>query len=303
MPCFKPTKAWQYLDPKMPDKPIFHQPERHANKPIELPCGKCIGCRSDKALDWTVRMTHEASLYEYNQFVTLTYDEENIPHDFGLHHKHYQDWIRKLRKHYPEISLRYYMCGEYGEINSRPHFHAAIFNLNITDLEQYSERDGHKTFTSKKMTKIWGKGNVIMGESLTPQSCAYIAGYMLKELKAIDQEHGFRITDLETGQEFDRISPYQRMSNRPGIGRNWIEKYQTDTFPDDFIILDGKRFPVPDYYLRRLKDEDPKLYEEIKSDRVTKMESKQFAENSTPERLEVREKVKLASVKQKRKDL
>ena len=35
---------------------------------------------------------------------------------------------------------------------------------------------------------------------------------------------------------------------QPGLGKAWFLKYYKDLFPSDFVILDGKRFPMPPYY-------------------------------------------------------
>ena len=38
-----------------------------------LPCGKCLGCRSRQAMDWSTRIWCESRLHEQNAFLTLTY--------------------------------------------------------------------------------------------------------------------------------------------------------------------------------------------------------------------------------------
>ena len=46
---------------------------------IEVPCGKCLECRLDHARQWADRCILEASEYDDNCFLTLTYDDLNIP--------------------------------------------------------------------------------------------------------------------------------------------------------------------------------------------------------------------------------
>lgn len=65
-------------------------------------------------MEWAVRCVHEAKFHEKSMFITLTYDEKNVPEDYGLHHEHFQKFIRSFRKRTGE-KLRYFMCGEYGE--------------------------------------------------------------------------------------------------------------------------------------------------------------------------------------------
>lgn len=58
-------------------------PVRIRNKRTNLyeyvPCGKCNTCRNRKASAWVSRLNDEASCWPYVWFVTLTYDEQNVP--------------------------------------------------------------------------------------------------------------------------------------------------------------------------------------------------------------------------------
>lgn len=46
---------------------------------IVIPCGKCEDCKLDYARDWSVRCMCESTLWNDNYFVTLTYNDENLP--------------------------------------------------------------------------------------------------------------------------------------------------------------------------------------------------------------------------------
>lgn len=79
-----------------------------------LPCGQCIGCRLQRSADWATRCIHEAKSHRYNCWLTLTYNDENLPsrYDTGLihpvtrrkiysgtlHKLHVQKFLRQLRK-------------------------------------------------------------------------------------------------------------------------------------------------------------------------------------------------------------
>ncbi len=116
---------------------------------MEVACSQCIGCRLDHAGMWASRIEHESSLYDDsngNCFITLTYDEEHLPQDWSLDKSHFQKFMKRLRKRYPQ-KIRYYHCGEYGEncrhgIHTtlcpgcnvgRPHYHAILFNIDFHD--------------------------------------------------------------------------------------------------------------------------------------------------------------------------
>lgn len=99
MTCFHPIPA--YRDG---DGPIqFHDTGK--GRPIEIPCGQCIGCRLERSRQWAMRCVHEASLHDDNCFVTLTYNDQHIPSDAGLRHRDYQLFMKRLRKAYPKKKL------------------------------------------------------------------------------------------------------------------------------------------------------------------------------------------------------
>lgn len=72
-----------------------------------------------------------------------------------------------------------------------------------------------------------------------------------------------------------------------------------DCFPSDFVVIDGKKRPVPKAYQRILKDRflhkgaDPNRLVPVDDAKLRQLRVKEFAkanaENNTPERLAVRE--------------
>lgn len=57
------------------------------------------------------------------------------------------------------------------------------------------------------------------------------------------------------------------MSRRPGIGSGWYEKYSRDVFPSDHVVVRGSIARPPRFYLNRLEQIDPALFEKVKKDR------------------------------------
>lgn len=43
-----------------------------------LPCGRCIGCMSDRGRAWAIRCYHEQSLHLSSSFLTLTYNDAHL---------------------------------------------------------------------------------------------------------------------------------------------------------------------------------------------------------------------------------
>lgn len=46
---------------------------------IQVPCGKCEACRLSRAYKWVSRLQDEMLCHKYVFFVTLTYDDDNLP--------------------------------------------------------------------------------------------------------------------------------------------------------------------------------------------------------------------------------
>ena len=63
-----------------------------------VPCGKCMACRVKRTMEWSVRILDEASYYKTNTFLTLTYNDENLPKDGSLSKEEVQKYLKRLRE-------------------------------------------------------------------------------------------------------------------------------------------------------------------------------------------------------------
>lgn len=265
---------------------------------IKIPCRACTGCRLDHRSMWSIRLMNEAQMHEHNQFVTFTYSDDNLPKNNNLDQRDMQLMFKRLRRKINTTKLRYTYSGEYGGITSRPHFHAIIFDLQVPDLEILTKNSrGEPLYSSEFLDKIWQKGHTTTGK-VTPQSCAYVAGYMLKDSDgSYDKRDTYKTIDCSTGEETERNRPFARYSNRPAIGKTWFDKYHSDLFPGDQMILTGgKKAAVPKYYLNQLEKLNPKMHAEIKAKRQLKIEDPYIQWNNTPERKAVRAIVRNAKM-------
>ena len=72
MTCYHPIQAWRSLSGRNPDTGLwpvfFKRSEGYSDLEVQVPCGKCVGCRLDKSRKWAIRCVHEASLYNNNCF-------------------------------------------------------------------------------------------------------------------------------------------------------------------------------------------------------------------------------------------
>lgn len=284
MPCYHPLKG--YYSNEIGDtgkrQIVFRKDEAFCPAPIYVPCGKCIGCRLEKSRQWAMRCMHEASLYEDNCFLTLTYDDQHLPVGGSLNKRDIQLFLKRLRK-VTQRKIRFYQCGEYGDLLQRPHHHVIIFNYDFLDKRIYSVRDGARYYVSPLLMELWPHGFSIVAD-VTFESAAYVARYAVK-----------KITGSSAASHYgSRLPEYATMSRRGGIGKDWINKYKSDVFPGDFVVVrGGLKCRPPLFYDRILELTDKKLYDTVKIKRAV-----YGIENRESERrLETKERIKLSRIK------
>lgn len=237
MACYKP---WTFKD---------------GSRSHPMSCGQCIGCKLRRSSDWASRCMHEASLYDVNSFVLLTYADA----PFSLDHRDFQLFIKRLRKAYPERVIRYFMCGEYGApsmengFTFRPHFHVILFNVWFEDAKYFKlSASGNRLFRSVILERLWPHGHATIG-TVSFDSAAYVARYCVKKVTCPGTEDMYEHIDLDTGEVKVRVSEYGRMSLRPGIGSAWLSKFVSDVVPDGKIVIRGKKAVAPLYYRRKIQ--------------------------------------------------
>jgi len=255
--------------------PISVSKKGYVDLRVTVACGQCIGCRVDRTEDWATRIVHEASLHDLSQFVTLTYSDQHLPPGNTLVKKHYQDFIKRLRYHHGQ-KLRYFAVGEYGDTSERAHYHAVLFGIDFADKRPHSKNEhGDQLFTSDLLDKIWSHGHAFFGK-VTVQSARYVAKYCIKKVNG----------PLAPGHYGSRQPEFAIMSLKPGIGSGWFEKYQSDVYPSDFIVLQGKKRSPPRYYDEQYSRIDELGLELVKSQRLSK--AIQHRADQTPARLKAR---------------
>lgn len=294
MTCYNPLQAWQPLNKTLSKKLVFKDKcPGIGYREIQVACGQCIGCRLKRSREWGIRCIHEASLYDKNCFITLTYNKFNLPVGNSLVLEHFQLFMKRLRKKFGE-GIRFYHCGEYGENYGRPHYHAILFNHDFEDKELWIN-NGHKLYRSRDLEKLWTYGFSSIG-SVTLESACYVARYILKKQLGPDSDKHYEYCDPDSGELLYRKKEYTTMSRRPGIGKNFFDLYYNDIYPNDEITIAGKKhtFQPPRYYdgLYELIDADQ--FEGIKQNRIIKAESNP-SDNLL--RLSQREKCKKLQIK------
>lgn len=277
MPCYHPLKAIKSSS----GVTVLNSDAKLFN--LQLPCGQCVGCRLERSRQWAVRCTHEASQHEHNCFITLTYDDQHLPHDGSLNHRHFQLFMKRLRKHFSNTDIRYYMCGEYGGKLGRPHYHAILFGCNFADYSLWFKSDaGSSLYRSKTLESLWTFGFSSIG-AVTFESAAYVARYCMKKVTGSAADKHYSTVSTVTGEVTSRLPEYNRMSLKPGIGSKWFNRYQTDVFPHDRVIVDGMPTKPPRYYDKLLGRINKDKFDDVKYNRL--VDNLTSYMDNTPQRL------------------
>lgn len=230
---------------------------RDAAHRLDLPCGRCIGCRKRRALEFSVRAQLEHSLWPVGRMLTLTYDEEHIPPNGSLRRADYTKFAKRLRKRVQGVApapwdesrfpLRILACGEYGTRSGRPHYHAIVSNLQFPDEVGVTGRSRG----SDLLSELWPFGHSRV-DDVTPASISYVAGYVRK--KAGSEPRGKRFyedIDDETGEVLLREMEFVQTPQKPGLGLPWLWRYGSD-LRKQFVVLDGKKRPIPRYFVEKM---------------------------------------------------
>ena len=267
MPCFHPITAYHKIGGGI----TWTYQESNGIK-LTVSCKQCTGCRQEYARQWAMRNIHEASLWLNNIFITLTYNDQNLPEHNQLVKKDFQDFMKRLRKNKKANTknpIRFFHCGEYGEKFGRPHYHAILFNTNFNDRKPIL---GQKNLTTSDiLKKLWGKGHVSIGD-VTFQSASYVAGYVQKKINGKQKEDHYRRIDKTTGETWVLPQEYATMSRRPGIAGLWFAKHKKDVYPSDNIHINGKEMRPPKYYDNLFQEQNPLQMEQIKENRTKAMQ-------------------------------
>ena len=234
---------------------------------------------------------HEDSQHEASSFITLTYDDNHLPQYGSLEPHDLKTFWRRLRRATPG-SIRYFACGEYGEQLSRPHYHACVFGWDFPDKYHWRTKNGNHIFRSETLEKLWPAGNSEIG-TVTAQSAAYVAAYVTKKITGARAESHYQRLSLETGELYEVLPEFVRMSLKPAIGKSWFEEFGDETYRHDSVVINGKEQKPPRAYDKWLEEIDDELLQHIKRQRVVK--AKQRGDNS-PDRLRVKEEVKRAAL-------
>jgi hypothetical protein len=219
---------------------------------------------------------HEAKTHEQTCFLTLTFEYE--PKNQSLDVKHVQTFMKALRHHVYPKKVRYFASGEYGEMCEtcgcgkkkcrkikcgrgpyklgRAHYHVALFGYEFKDQEFLKKENEFSLWTSKTLDKLWSHGSCTIGK-VAWDSAVYVAKYTTK-----------KITGEKAKEHYGKRKPeFATMSRKPGIGYPWFKKFRGDVYPEDEVIVNGRKTKPPRAYDKWLEQSDPETYARVKARR------------------------------------
>lgn len=289
MPCYEPTRVVTqegHIDWKKDWRFPLGRDSR-----LNVPCRCCIGCRQGEARQWAIRSFHEAQGHvrqwrdpesgisagvPNSSVITLTYNDEHLPKDGYLKHDDFQRFMMRLRKKRgSKDPVRYFMCGEYGGKNGRPHYHAILFGESFDDTYPVRGAGNKTNQMSHGLNDLWSQRlhpqdrptnmGLATVDTFHFAAAAYVAGYVAKKL-GLPHQTGptVDVVDDVTGEtRVGHPAPeYRQMSRRRGLGYAWItNKTNMDrTYRDDFIQIQEWKFHPPRFYDAIHKKKRPKSH-------------------------------------------
>lgn len=308
----QPSGTYKIVSSK--DSEFFDWIRKQNPDSILIPCGRCLGCRLEYSRSWADRMMLELETAGSAVFITLTYDQDHVPvamcgeDDLPLFYTLWkpdvQNFMKRLRRHFEQKKLRFYLSGEYGENTFRPHYHAIVFGLSLDDFQDKVLKGknelGQFYFISEELQGIWQNGFVLLCD-VSWNTCAYVSRYVTKKVNGVD---GKSLAYLNALPEFSL------MSRKPGIGRQYLDEH-----PDclDFQNINistpdgGLKIVIPKYYLKQLRLTDPERYDNMVKQRMEYANDKmilklQKTSLSMLDYLETEEQKRIDSVKSLRRD-
>jgi hypothetical protein len=221
-------------------------PFKLKDQDVLVPCGKCYNCKRRLASSWSLRVVEESKLAHTAVFLTLTYNNENLPiSKFGYHtlvKKDLQNFFKRLRKLHgsDHKTIRYFAVGEYGGHTKRPHYHIILFNANFIHVQSAWSLNGKEI------------GFVHYGFDVQEEAAGYTVKYISKTCY------------IGKNQQIDDRQPNFRLMSK-GIGKNYFDNPKIVQWhknnPTDRVYVPlkgGKKAPMPRYYKDKIFNESEK---------------------------------------------
>lgn len=262
MPILQPKVKYplSYLTPKYDPHLKYGKTKLNGciNPHNGFPCGKCLYCLEKRRIPWTVRLTHERRFWSRfgipTYFVTLTYDDANLPRD-GVSKRDIQLFLKRLRKFYASLEsnkLKYFCVSEYGPSTHRAHYHLILFGFNR-----------NISTTLRIISKSWNNGFVKVSR-VKPARIKYVTKYSTKFFDKLNDRDSSPLS--EDPDSTSSSSPEFRLISK-GLGISFVNSQSIDYYrnnPDNlFLILDGVKYSLPRYYRDKIFDKNDLQFKQL----------------------------------------
>lgn len=240
MNCTNPITLHSHTSPRFP-------------RGLVVPCGKCLQCKIQKRKEWSIRMLHENDSWDRSCFLTLTYQDKYLPYQpigpYGpvpypwptLQKSDIQKFFKRLRRDLANENrhIKYFACGEYGDDNQRPHYHAIVYGLGLSaDDRNYVMENW--PFCDWKVKAIRENSFGLV----EPDSIQYVAGYINKKYN--------NQVEYEEYHKYAREPTFRILSQ--GLGKEYIYKNAEQLYQNGFLTHKSVPQSIPRYYLDKLDE-------------------------------------------------
>lgn len=221
-----------------------------------VPCGKCVWCREQNAMQWSFRCQLEAKYWKESCVLTLTYavsPRSVVKRDIQL-------FIKRLRKALEPDKISYFCAAEYGSQFKRPHYHMIVFGYSPDDAVFVFTKNGKNYYRSDFIDKLWNyQGMVTIDLKASSEAIGYVVGYTL----------GKCFMEVPKGCE----QPFSLMSRRPAIGKKYLDDNMDLIYEHDKVYVNGKAVRPPKYFDRKFEECVPReIYEKLKLKRSSQID-------------------------------
>lgn len=266
----------------------------------QVPCGKCLECRSLVQSDWCTRLSYEINMFYRNGgigvFLTFTYNDDNLPVFAPLNQPCFRhDDVLKfldrinlyMQRTYGSHMYKYFICSEYGKNTQRPHYHGAFLLQHGVDWHLFVE----------KCRTLWSEHGFMFpkfdghqyvdndGLGVTPTlrngaaSAKYVSKYITKDLSFYNipsiaayldkRNNSFDVPYKKRKELIKRCLPKHWQSNGIGLSQleqiNLFDSNSVETALKNGVYepLSGEVVSLSSYIVNKL------MYKSVKSNRLS----------------------------------
>lgn len=210
-----------------------------------VPCGRCAACQVNYSEAWKIRLTEEYKNCDLCLWLTLQYDDFNVPHTKSnfltlskSDVKQFFNSLRVFHTRHDNITLKYFLCAEYGSHTFRPHYHTLIFYYGLQQKSIIEQVDFKWRELERIRERFWTKGCVVH-KDFHNGVCGYVTKYVTKPQPVL-------LSD-------EPLLPFRFISR--GIGISLLNKLDFEYAQEnlDFsFTYNGKKRVLPRYYQNKI---------------------------------------------------